>query len=194
MSMVVTFTAILLIALFFKTDFVFAQDFFVGKVLGVDEKKLEITLEPVQSQNLAGTIVQEKNVLVRLAEETKQLNTNLQGGLPGCVVVGEVIRVWGQLEATETNVFVAQDIRGCRRGVCSSDPTGVRARLLKGKKWNQFSSDEEDNKSDNLGFGFGRGNSSNGGNAGGGNGNGGNEGGNGGGGNGGGGGGGGGGK
>lgn len=174
MGMVVTSTAILLIALFFKTDFVFAQDFFVGKVLSVDEQKLEITLEPLQSQNLAGTVVQKKNVLVRLAEETKQLNTNQKGGLPGCVVVGDVIRVWGQLEATETNVFVANDIRGCRKGVCSSDPTGVRARLLKGKKWNQSSFDGGDHESDNFGLGSGRGNSSNSGNSGGSNGNGGN--------------------
>jgi len=100
--------------------------------------------------------------------------------LPGCVQVGEKVRVWGETPATGS-VFLAIDVRGCG-GMGCNDSTGVRSRLQKYKKrkhWNQeteadvapSSVSEEADNSDidgggstgrSNGRGYGTGNSGNG--------------------------------
>ncbi len=100
----------------------FGQDFFVARVLEVDSKNMEITVVATVESNI--------NVTVRIAGENNLPQHEGQIFFPECVVSGATIRLWGSTETVEKPVFLATDIRGCRKGGCS-DPTGVRLRLRK---------------------------------------------------------------
>lgn len=109
------------------------QDFFMGKVLAVDPEKMEITIAPLSTGRVSETDLSHEPVQVRIAEDNNLPMGDETVFLPRCVVVGEKIRLWGRRGKHGEHLFFATDIRGCRGGGCS-DPTGVRFRLLQGRK------------------------------------------------------------
>jgi hypothetical protein len=127
----------------------FSQEFLMGKVLSVDFRKKEIELAS-------------QTPMTRKESDGKGVTVLVQSNntLPGCVVIGAYIRIWGKRLSEDSNTFVANDIRGCRGGGCA-DPTGVRSRLsIKGKKQHRGCSSDEDStdvRPDSQGHPAGRG-------------------------------------
>lgn len=169
---------ILMITLFTGAGSVCAQDFLIGKVLSINEGTMEITLAPFSSKGTSDAVSGEDTVLVRIAEVNTLQDSAKTAGFPGCVVVGETIRLWGKEADALGKTFLATDIRGCRGNGCSSDPTGVRARLLQSRKYDQSPVEPVAGDSEGDGFagngnggnGSGHGSNGSGGNGGGGNG------------------------
>lgn len=115
----------------------FCQDFFVVKVLAVDSEKMTIEVLPLSAGKTGDTGSESGQAfIVRIAEENSLVRNGRDVGFPGCVRVGENIRLWGWISQNVENLFLATDIRGCRGGGCF-DPTGVRSRLLQGRKNNE---------------------------------------------------------
>jgi uncharacterized membrane protein YgcG len=112
----------------------FCQDFFVAKVLAVDSEKMTMEVLQLVAGKAGDTSSESGQVFsVHIAEQNSLARNGKTVGLPGCVRVGENIRLWGRKSQNAENIFLATDIRGCRNGGCS-DPTGVRSRLLQGRK------------------------------------------------------------
>ena len=105
----------------------------MGKVLAVDLEKMEIEIVPLSTGKLSETGSDNEAILVRIAEENNLPGEGEDDVFPRCVVVGDSIRLWGNKVQNGDHIFFATDIRGCRGGGCS-DPTGVRSRLLQGRK------------------------------------------------------------
>ncbi len=114
---------------------VFAQEFMVARVLEVNQQSLELTVIP--------TTESKNKITVRVAGNNALPRNDKQYFFPGCVVQGAIIRLWGSTAKEDSQYFLATDIRGCRKGGCS-DPTGVRSRLRKIRKYeNRISEDGE---------------------------------------------------
>ena len=112
---------------------VFAQEFLVARVLEVNPQNMELTVVPITDPK--------RNITVRIAGKNDLPRRDGKSLLPGCVVQGATIRLWGSNERADSPFFLAIDIRGCRRGSCS-DPTGVRSRLRKIRLYENKSSEE----------------------------------------------------
>jgi len=112
-----------------------SQDFFVARVLEVNPKNLELLVVSTTGTN--------SNVTVRVAGENDLPRHDGVSYFPECVVQGATIRLWGSTEGIGKPVFLATDIRGCRKGGCS-DPTGVRSRLR--KLWNHGNRNSEEGR------------------------------------------------
>ncbi len=107
----------------------FCQDILVGKILTIDSEKMEFEVVPLSPSD-------NDTILVRIAEAHNLPMDNTGVSFPGCVVVGESVRLWGTQSVDDAHLFLTTDIRGCRGGGCS-DPTGVRSRLLRARKGNK---------------------------------------------------------
>ncbi len=106
----------------------------MAKVVAVDSKKMIIEVLPLEAGKAVHPDGESGQALVvRIAEENNMVREGRRAGLPGCVRVGETIRIWGRKDRKSDKSFLATDIRGCRSGGCA-DPTGVRSRLLQGRK------------------------------------------------------------
>ena len=114
-----------------------SQDFLKAKVLAVDLAKMEIEVLALASGRQSAADSQDDKLLVQIAEENDLPRINGNVVLPGCVVSGRTIRLWGKIVPDRSNVFLATDIRGWREGKCS-DPTGVRFRLFRFRRHHQF--------------------------------------------------------
>ena len=109
----------------------------MAKVLAVDSEKMTMEVLPLAAGKTVHPDAESgRAIVVRIAEENNLTRNGNRAGLPGCVRIGETIRLWGRKDRNIENSFLATDIRGCRSGGCS-DPTGVRSRLLQGRKKNQ---------------------------------------------------------
>jgi uncharacterized membrane protein YgcG len=111
----------------------FSQDFFIGEVLGMDTKRGEISLAPLATNDVSTGSGHEEVVRIEVSQEFLLRRRGKSRFFPGCVEVGKTIRLWGQDLRASRGVFVVTEIRGCRGGGCS-DPTGVRLRLLEGRR------------------------------------------------------------
>lgn len=109
----------LLLFLLFSTP-AHCQDFIVARVLAVSHNTLELIVASEEE------LAQEIRVVV--AKDNGLPQADGRTVFPECVVKGADIRLWG--ETVTQNLFVAQDVKGCRHGGCV-DPTGVRSRLKK---------------------------------------------------------------
>ena len=133
------------------------EDFFMGKVLSVNNAKNEIEVVPEglpDNKSIASTKKESIFVQSKVA-------------LPACVIIGAKIRLWGKRLPDDIHTFIATDIRGCRGGGCS-DPTGVRSRLSRRGQhsWSSFShSAPTDHSTRHKGQGDGGTHAGNGGNA-----------------------------
>lgn len=100
------------------------QDFLHGEILAVDKENMQITLRPGGST--ADAVAE---ITVRLPAKIMFSGQSAKMRLPGCVVPGNRVRVWGKA-SIESWQFTATDIRGCGGDACN-DPTGVRIRLFR---------------------------------------------------------------
>ncbi len=103
-------------------------EFLYGEVVEINREKHEFVVAVGAAEK--GKAEQEgKNVHINVRTMGGGLPPS--GGrkplLPGCVQLGQMVRVWGELHSEEA-MFEARVVRGCRGKNCS-DPTGVRSRL-----------------------------------------------------------------
>jgi len=103
-----------------------ALDFLHGEIETVDSEARIITVRA--DQETGGS-----RLIQVLLPETTADEPGLAGQpLPGCIVVGRHVRVWGQGDRMDGVTFRADDVRGCGMAVCG-DPTGVRSRLYRNR-------------------------------------------------------------
>lgn len=100
------------------------QDFLHGKVLEVDPVELIMTVQADQPEG------GEKVIAVYLSQEVLIETGSGEMRLPGCVMQGKHVRVWGKAFAAGRADFQALEVRCCGMASCN-DPTGVRARLFR---------------------------------------------------------------
>lgn len=106
-----------------------AEDFLYGEVLDVDREAMQMTIRTGAEET--GEVVR----VVTLSEALLVENRAGDSRLPGCLQAGKHVRVWGVATVEDkTNLFLAEAVRGCGMTSCS-DPTGVRERLKRGRKW-----------------------------------------------------------
>ena len=112
-----------------------AAEYLYGEVAEVNRERQEFVLVSVTPEWGEGEqAVTEKRVTVKAMGSILPQSEEGKTLLPGCVQVGEMVRVWGESMTVEAGFF-ASDIRGCRGKGCS-DPTGVRSRLHGDKRRN----------------------------------------------------------
>jgi len=110
----------------------FCQDILIGKILRIDSDKMEFEVVPLSPSPSSLFPSDNDTILVRIAKIHNLAKDDTGVSFPGCVVVGESVRLWGTQSVNDDHLFLTTDIRGCRGGGCS-DPTGVRSRLLRAR-------------------------------------------------------------
>ncbi len=128
------------------------QDFLVAKVLDVHVEQMEIEVSPVGRMTESLAAKPGEILLVQVADKNNLPQKEGRVSFPGCVVIGDTIRLWGAYARGRADRFMVTDIRGCRGGGCL-DPTGVRSRLRRGRRNSQHSESDVDGG----GFANGRG-------------------------------------
>lgn len=103
----------------------------MGTVISVDQQKGLFIIQPQANHpanNKDQTVATDKgHITVQLPR--KYRIKNHKNRLPRCLAPGRQVRLRGQSD-TESNLFFANDIRGCGLGG-GPDPTGIRGRLGK---------------------------------------------------------------
>ncbi len=138
-------TVALLIFLF-AAESGYCQQFIKARVADVDTSSMELTVMLLSDPTVEQQKSEPGTVTVRLADKN---NLPVEKGItrfPGCVVKGDIIRLWGKEEPDNSSLFWVTDIRGCRHGGCS-DPTGVRSRLTRYPK-NRFGCEQPSEPTD----------------------------------------------
>ena len=120
---------LIIIAFIFPTQ-VFAEEYLRGTVISVDRQKGEIVIRPFEysSVNEDDQVVEHEDIPVTVRfPEKHRMRQGREKRRFQCLVPGQQIRLRGEFD-TESNLFLARDIRGCGwRG--GPDPTGIRGRL-----------------------------------------------------------------
>ena len=96
-----------------------AQEVVIGHVVSVNRDTGEFILQ----------VTDEHNGLEKFITITKAVNEKFLF-LPKCVEPGNFVRIWGDLETTNNNVFHADIVRGPSDG--SRDSSGIRSRINRG--------------------------------------------------------------
>ncbi|SHO48443.1 hypothetical protein [Desulfopila aestuarii] len=103
-----------------------ALDFLHGEIETVDSAARIMTVRADQETG-GGQLIE-----VTLPEAVAEEPNPSGGQLPGCIVVGRHVRVWGQGNRNDGVAFRAEEVRGCGMVACG-DPTGVRSRLYRNR-------------------------------------------------------------
>ncbi len=112
-----------------------SAEYLYGEVAEVNRERQEFVLVSVTPGRGEGeATLNETRVTVKAMGSILPQSEEGKALLPGCVQVGEMVRVWGESMTAEAD-FLASDVRGCRGKGCS-DPTGVRSRLHGDKRRN----------------------------------------------------------
>lgn len=104
----------------------YGQEFISGTILRINSEKPEILLGLKELSG--GGSRYKQTVLIRPLQDNIFPKKEGRSVFPDCVIEGEQIRIWGDWEGGNRQVFLANDIRGCKGGGCS-DPTGIMSRL-----------------------------------------------------------------
>jgi uncharacterized membrane protein YgcG len=119
-----------------------SAEFLVGEVVAVNRDRQEFVIVSIfTDKGETESSGKESRIKVKAVGEVLSQYEKSIPLLPGCVQVGERVRVWGEIPATGA-VFLAIDVRGCG-GMGCNDPTGVRSRLQKYKKSNSLNPETE---------------------------------------------------
>jgi hypothetical protein len=113
--------------IFLITDPAEAMEVLLGTVQSVEPESgrivLEISQNSDESENRDDPNGSEK-ITVQVDPER----------IPACVIVGRMIRVWGNYLNAENSQFKVLHISGSGFGNQKSDPTGVRSRIGRGMR------------------------------------------------------------
>lgn len=103
-----------------------AQEFLSGQIIKANIETMEIVIGSYDHHNRESG--SQQRILIRPAKDNILPKQGGKSLFPDCVIEGDQIRIWGDWQNGEQDVFLAHDIRGCKGGGCS-DPTGIMSRL-----------------------------------------------------------------
>jgi hypothetical protein len=101
------------------------REFLYGEIIDLNRHSMVMTVHLVSDIEYAGG----RDITVRLPAEMVHISTTGQERLPGCLLPGNHVRIWGVASSSASDSFHADTVRGCGMAACN-DPTGVRSRLF----------------------------------------------------------------
>jgi hypothetical protein len=97
-----------------------------GEILALSRQDMVMTVQLLRTSDPSGGRV----VTVLLPADMVHLSAAGSEQLPVCLFPGNHVRIRGTVTASDSDSYLADEVRGCGMAACN-DPTGVRARLFR---------------------------------------------------------------